>query len=218
MSGSSQIAERFRAVDAFLDAHRSFWQPRPFHGDPLPWVDQAPDLAHWLRGKSQDWVDANEDRAALEPDCPPTLLGMHQQAQALCALPLLQGAEQPLDLRLTRGIPGRKLGQIQAFAQVAIPRLTTEVLADWCAGKAHLSRSLAKLSGAQVHSYERQAALCEKAESLASAQGVKLQAHLVDVRNQPPELPSNATLLGLHACGELSDCLLYTSPSPRDRG
>ncbi len=208
MSGSSQIAERFRAVDAFLDAHRSFWQPRPFHGDPLPWVDQAPDLAHWLRGKSQDWVDANEDRAALEPDCPPTLLGMHQQAQALCALPLLQGAEQPLDLRLTRGIPGRKLGQIQAFAQVAIPRLTTEVLADWCAGKAHLSRSLAKLSGAQVHSYERQAALCEKAESLASAQGVKLQAHLVDVRSQPPELPSNATLLGLHACGELSDIAL----------
>lgn len=208
MAGSSQIAERFLAIDAFLHAHRSFWQPRPFHGDPLPWVEQAPALAQWLQGKSQDWMDTNEDRAALQPDCPPTLLAMHQSSQSLCDLPLLTGSEQRLDLRLTRGIPGRKLSQIQAFAQVAVPRLHTQVLADWCAGKAHLSRSLAKLNGAQVHSYERSSELCAMAESLAKSQGVCLQAHVVDVRAHPPELPQGATLLGLHACGELSDIAL----------
>lgn len=213
MPGSSQIAERFLALDAFLHAHRSFWQPRPFHGDALPWVDQAPDLAQWLRGKSQDWMDANEDAAPLLPDCPAQLLSLHHAAQELCALPRLEGAEQRLDLRLTRGIPGRKLSQIQAFAQVAMPRLKAEVLADWCAGKAHLSRSLAKLNGAQVHSYERSAELCAQAQSLAQSQGVRLQAHVVDVCARAPMLPSGATLLGLHACGELSDIALSQAHS-----
>lgn len=211
MSGSSQIAERFLAVDAFLHAHQSFWQPRPFHGDALPWVDQAPDLAQWLKEQTQDWVDTNEDRAAFQPDCPPLLLGMHRDSEALCALPLMQGAEQALDLRLTRGIPGRKLAQIQAFAHVALPRLKTQVLADWCAGKAHLSRSLAKLNGAQVHSYERDPALCVQAESLAESQGVTLYAHPVDIRSTAFRLPSDACLVGLHACGELSDIALATA-------
>ncbi|MFT5583289.1 MAG: hypothetical protein ACI9VR_000867 [Cognaticolwellia sp.] len=211
MAKSSEIAARFLAIDAFLHTHRSFWQPRPFHGDPLPWTKQAPELAHWLRSKPQQWVDDNEDTAPLLPDCPPTLSELHRRAQTLCALPRLQGVEHPLDLRLTRGIPGRKLGQIQAFAQVALPRLRTPILADWCAGKAHLSRSLAKLSGAQVHSYERDAGLCAKAESLAQAQCVDLQAHVVDVCTHTPLLPDTATLVGLHACGELTDIALATA-------
>lgn len=213
MAKSSEIAARFLAIDAFLHSNRCFWQPRPFHGDPLPWTERAPDLALWLRSKPQDWMDENEDKAPLLADCPASLSELHRQSQTLCALPLLRGVEQPLDLRLTRGIPGRKLSQIQAFAQVALPRLSTPVLADWCAGKAHLSRSLAKLSGAQVHSYERDAGLCAQAETLARAQRVDLQAHVVDVCTHTPTLPSAATLVGLHACGELSDIALSTAHS-----
>ncbi len=211
MRQSSEIAARFRDIDAFLSRHRDFWRPRPFHGDPLLWTHGAPELAAWLSARSLDWVDANEDRAAELADCPEPLLALHRASQALCALPLLSTSEAPIQTRLNRGIPGRKLAQIRAFAQVALPRLHSPIVCDWCAGKAHLSRTLAKLTGVLVHSYEQNAALCAQAESLAQAQGVALNAHAVDVRGLAFRLPQEATLVGLHACGALTDIALATA-------
>lgn len=211
MRQSSEIAARFLAIDTFLSRHQDFWRPRPFHGDSLPWTQQAPELAAWLTAKSLDWVDENEDRAAELPDCPELLSTLHAESHALCALPTLGGSEAPIQTRLNRGVPGRKLAQIHAFAQVALPRLNSPVICDWCGGKAHLSRTLAKLTGVQVHNYEQNAILCEHATSLAEAQGVQLHAHPVDVRRLGFRLPRDATLVALHACGDLSDLALATA-------
>ncbi|BFL83247.1 hypothetical protein LFREDSHE_16970 [Shewanella baltica] len=62
-------------------------------------------------------------------------------------------------------IKGRKWQQITAFVQ-HLPQLNLPVL-EWCAGKGHLGRLIAKARGAEVVSLEWQAPLCEAGQAFA---------------------------------------------------
>ena len=62
-------------------------------------------------------------------------------------------------------IKGRKWQQITAFVQ-HLPQLNLPVL-EWCAGKGHLGRLIAKARGADVLSLEWQAQLCEAGQAFA---------------------------------------------------
>ena len=62
-------------------------------------------------------------------------------------------------------IKGRKWQQITAFVQ-HLPQLNLPVL-EWCAGKGHLGRLIAKARGADVQSLEWQAQLCEAGQAFA---------------------------------------------------
>ncbi|MBU1393201.1 MAG: SAM-dependent methyltransferase [Gammaproteobacteria bacterium] len=62
-------------------------------------------------------------------------------------------------------IKGRKWQQITAFVQ-HLPQLNLPVL-EWCAGKGHLGRLIAKARGADVLSLEWQAPLCEAGQAFA---------------------------------------------------
>lgn len=62
-------------------------------------------------------------------------------------------------------IKGRKWQQITAFVQ-HLPQLNLPVL-EWCAGKGHLGRLIAKARGADVVSLEWQAQLCEAGQAFA---------------------------------------------------
>lgn len=202
MGQSSQIAAQFLAIDAFLYWHRGLWAPQPFHEPSPPWMEQFPELARALLA----WTPAQAQAAEADPQAQPAALrALHAESEALCVLPRFEGPAASPPARVTRGITGRKLTQVLAFCGVAAPRLQTPEVADWCAGKAHLSRTLAQATGAAVHSYEVDPALCLKAEALALAQKVRLQAHPTDLLQPPPALPAQATLIALHACGELSD-------------
>lgn len=62
-------------------------------------------------------------------------------------------------------IKGRKWQQITAFVQ-HLPQLNLPVL-EWCAGKGHLGRLIAKARSAEVVSLELQAPLCEAGQAFA---------------------------------------------------
>ena len=53
-----QLLERFRALDDFLLVHQAFWRPRPFNLLRLPWEEQHPALAGWLRRRSLEDAEA----------------------------------------------------------------------------------------------------------------------------------------------------------------
>lgn len=200
---------RFQALDAFLAQHRPLWEPRPFHGED-PWRTQHPELHAWLAARDAAWVRTWEEAAGQAPDAPPLLRGLSDQAQALCELPDCGGAPVEARARWMRGVGGRKQEQILAFSGAVLPHLPGDEVADWCAGKAHLGRTLSLLAAERgrtlrVQSYELQAPLCSEAERVAGILEVPLRAHSVDVLAERPSLSSAASLIALHACGFLTD-------------
>nr|WP_320125601.1 methyltransferase [uncultured Shewanella sp.] len=127
-------------------------------------------------------------------------------------------------------IKGRKWQQITAFVQ-HLPQLNLPVL-EWCAGKGHLGRLIAKARGADVVSLEWQAPLCEAGQAFADkwqlsqtficadAFAIGAEHRAIATVETPVEHPSAANPLttnpltarqqavALHACGDLHVRLL----------
>ncbi|MEL4271395.1 methyltransferase [Shewanella xiamenensis] len=114
-------------------------------------------------------------------------------------------------------IKGRKWEQITAFVQ-HLPDAGLPVL-EWCAGKGHLGRLIAKARGVDVLSLEWQAMLCEEGQAFADkwqlsqrficadAFAIEGNAHDNSAHQTNP-FRAQQQAVALHACGDLHVRLL----------
>lgn len=114
-------------------------------------------------------------------------------------------------------IKGRKWEQITAFVQ-HLPDVGLPVL-EWCAGKGHLGRLIAKARGVDVLSLEWQAMLCEEGQAFAdkwhlSQRFICADAFAINDKtsdnsaHQTNPFCAQQQVVALHACGDLHVRLL----------
>ncbi len=201
----AELARRFQRLGELLEAHAGMWRPAPFHVPRPAWCAAHPDYAAGLLALADEEVEAlsGDNRALIDLAGRhiPELLELHE----LIALPPLAGTPENLEESAARHVPGRKLDQIGAFA-AGVGRIDLPVL-EWCAGKGHLGRHLARRWGLPVTSLERDRELCAEGERLAEgADQVFVRADALDPASA--RLLAGRHALALHACGDLHLALL----------
>lgn len=209
MTVSSLLLERFHALDRFLIEHQSLWRPRPFVIRPLPWENDHPELAAWLRARSLGDAEAAHNRPTdLAAPAPFPQLAVH--ASQLARIEELPAGHQPLaDHRQSVDVPGRKSLQIQAFGARLRFRESPRHWLDWCAGKGHLGRHLAR-DGSALTCLEWDETLIESGARLSERLGIRASHRCQDVlaSDAADQLQAVHTPVALHACGDLHVRLL----------
>ncbi|MCQ4313815.1 SAM-dependent methyltransferase [Pseudomonas stutzeri] len=205
----SQLAERFRQLDAFLVRHQALWRPRPFTHMQLPWEADHPHLAQWLRSRSLDDAEAAHNHPT-ELAAPAPFPELAEQAMALGRVDQLPTLRNPsIDARQAVDVPGRKWSQIQAFGSTLNFSERPQHWLDWCAGKGHLGRQLAALGGT-LTCLERDVRLVEAGARLSQRLGIEANHRQQDVMSDAvaQHLGPAHTPIALHACGDLHVRLL----------
>lgn len=252
VNNGHQYQQQFSQINQLLEQSCALWQVQAFEAKNLPWEADFPCLARaiWAIDDAEiDTLDADQTRLvnalapALRQDL--TTLGL-QWELGLLAEPIARndGRHLATDLGLTAGdeahfsahIKGRKWEQISAFVR-HLPKLDLPVL-EWCAGKGHLGRLLAKTRQVDVVSLEWQATLCQEGQAFADkwqlsqqficADAFEMQVsrsnpatHKLGIVSQIKPPPQTATpmvipcplvaqqqAVALHACGDLHVRLL----------
>lgn len=203
------LLTRFLALDEFLVAHQALWRPKPFTSLHLPWEQRHAELASWLRARSLEQAESSHNQPhLLEAPAPfPQLAATAQALSALDELP--QQTLGPLSTRLGVDVPGRKWQQIEAFAARLAFRQPTGHWLDWCAGKGHLGRLLAR-DGSQLTCLEQDPALVIAGQQLSDRLHLAAQHQQQDVlaADAGDRLTAQHTPVALHACGDLHVRLL----------
>jgi hypothetical protein len=205
----SELTTAFQQLDSALTNSQNLWRPQPFICDELPWSHTHPKLQAALLKLS------DEETHELYNHPPQRLNWFRQQEPALCDA--LYAYDPPTSDTGTRlnlepfdsvGIPGRKWQQIVAFAG-ALPHNDLP-LVDWCAGKGHLSRVVARSQRQPVQCLEWDTSLVAVGDALSKRRNLDIRYHQHDVRQVPPPSCAHTTQMhmGLHACGELHHHLL----------
>lgn len=180
-------SQQFNKLNQLLELSAALWQVRAFEVNALPWAQDFPQLAEAVWALADDELDRldaeqsllvkalspalNQDLRALGQDWDLSLL---TTAIADIAITDTTKVDKAQDRGLSfddeayfsAHIKGRKWQQITAFVQ-HLPQLNLPVL-EWCAGKGHLGRLIAKARGADVVSLEWQAPLCEAGQAFAN--------------------------------------------------
>ncbi|QQX81960.1 methyltransferase [Shewanella sp. KX20019] len=228
----SNFLAEFSCIDTLLTQSRSLWQNRSFECTDLPWKDDFPQLANvvWqLNDNDLDMIDASQshlvdtllpalknDLANNNQDWELSLLAPNrgnlandkqQTLAAEASLSLAGGitaAERP---HFSAHIKGRKWQQITAFIE-HLPDTTLPVL-EWCAGKGHLGRLIAKTTGRSVVSLEWQQSLCAAGQQFADKWLLPQRFVCADAfAGQDEQLVQQQLAVALHACGDLHVTLL----------
>lgn len=200
------LATRFADLTALLRQHEPYWRPSPFVYPTPAWCDSHPGLADACLHLPDATPAALEaEPAALQQWLQRHLPGL-QVLPALLALPESAAVVPALPAHWSVDIPGRKWQQIAAFAALAPAH--DGLLLDWCSGKSHLGRTLAQLRDRPLLAVERDPVLCREGYQQARAVGVNAEFICADVLQTAPELPGDAQVLALHACGDLHRTLL----------
>jgi hypothetical protein len=227
----ASIRGRFTALSAFLAATKPIWSGRPFVVEQLPWEDEHPETAAWLRALSNDAIDRIEAETArfedLAAQAPPRiLLEWRDEADALSAVVPLPDCARGRAVReqpgqLGRQVPDRKWRQVLAFISAALGVLddSRAEIVDWCAGKGHVGRTVGVLTGRRVVLLEQRQALETYARERAGRIGARVSFEAVDVLDDSVarHLDEGQTILGLHACGILTDALIDRAIAARAR-
>jgi hypothetical protein len=201
------LAQRQRALDATLAAFRPLWHARPFSEARPAWCHEWPALAAELLALD----DAEQAHLADDGEAAATFVARH--VGELAVLPeLARVDDSPVRPLPDFGpfwaweIPGRKRGQIEAFAASA-PCSGRPVI-DWCGGKGHLGRLLARHWQVGVTTLEIDSALCADGVHLAHRAGVEQGFVEADVLQPGLTLPVGGHAVALHACGHLHRALV----------
>ncbi|MCK2182764.1 methyltransferase [Halomonas getboli] len=207
MPSEPALASRFAALTRLLAEGQALWRPLPFQHRDVPWGERVPGLADALQALSDDEAWRLQD-APFEASPLADWLPVDALAEAV-DLPHLAAADGALPEAWGEGIGARKWRQIQAFAGRVAPKREAS-LVEWCAGKGHLSRTLARRDGRLVIGLEWQPSLCESGQALAERQrqAVRLQRQDVMAEDAGDWLGPDRHALALHACGDLHARLL----------
>ncbi|MBB1270233.1 methyltransferase [Shewanella sp. SR44-3] len=113
------------------------------------------------------------------------------------------------------GIKGRKWQQITAFTQMSFLQGVNDLpVLEWCAGKGHLGRLVAKTQQVAVTSLEWQQSLCEQGQTLADKWHVAQDFICadafedIDIHAENSPIKAKQHAIALHACGDLHVRLL----------
>ena len=206
---SGDLLARFQALDSFLLQHQALWRPRPFHYLQLPWESELPELAAWLRSRSLEQAEAS-DNSPFALSAPSPFPELAHRAQALSGLGEIPSLDSPPRAHtFSVDVPGRKLDQIQAFANHLQFRQRPAHWLDWCSGKGHLGRWLTH-DDQHLTCLEYDPALIESGSALSKRLGLAA-AHLqqdVLADDCSERLRKEHTPVALHACGDLHVRLL----------
>lgn len=206
---SGDLLARFQALDSFLLQHQALWRPRPFHYLQLPWESELPELAAWLRSRSLEQAEAS-DNSPFALSAPAPFPELAHRAQALSGLGEIPSLDSPPRAHtFSVDVPGRKLDQIQAFANHLQFRQRPAHWLDWCSGKGHLGRWLTH-DDQHLTCLEYDPALIESGSALSKRLGLAA-AHLqqdVLADDCSERLRKEHTPVALHACGDLHVRLL----------
>lgn len=205
----SDLLQRFLALDGFLLDHQALWRPKPFTELELAWERDHPELAVWLRSRSLNDADAVHN-APEQLDAPapfPALAAMAAKLSVVGELPAMPLGKLPN--QLTVDVPGRKWQQIEAFASRLDFAEAPQQWLDWCAGKGHLGRLLAR-DGKPLLSLEFDNALVEDGQRLSDRLQLHARHRQQDVLAPDvcEHLQAEHTAVALHACGNLHVRLL----------
>jgi hypothetical protein len=197
----------FQHLDYELTQLRSWWQFQPFHYTESRWQHDAPELhaaLHYLDEK--DLSELQKDPAARAA----FLARWIPSAGALlefCRLPPVSiptgNTQANSNPRWASGIPGRKWQQIKAFCRY-VPEQTA--ILEWCAGKGHLGRTLARAGATSVTSLEWHPDLCKSGTAMAKHAQLQNQrfVHQDVLSEQAADyLTPQQHAIALHACGDL---------------
>ncbi len=203
------VEARFRALDAFLIEHQGLWRPQPFTQRQLPWENEYPELAQWLRQRSLADAEANHNQphGLLAPAPFPQLASQALQLSTVDKLPTQP--LQPAAHRLKVDVPGRKWQQIEAFGAALQFAQTPRHWLDWCAGKGHLGRRLLHTCQ-QLTCLEYDPALIASGQALSEHHGLPVTHRLQDVMADVA-ISAEHTPVALHACGDLHVRLLQVA-------
>ena len=203
------VDARFRALDAFLIEHQGLWRPRPFTQRQLPWENEYPELAQWLRQRSLADAEANHNQPhdLLAPAPFPQFASQALQLSTVDKLPTQP--LQPAAHRLNVDVPGRKWQQIEAFGAALQFAQTPRHWLDWCAGKGHLGRRLLH-TGQQLTCLEYDPALIASGQALSEHHGLPVSHRLQDVMADVA-ISAEHPPVALHACGDLHVRLLQVA-------
>lgn len=210
----------FSQLDTLLVHSRELWQVNAFDCDALPWATRFPHLAElvWSLNDSSldelDIVQANLltcllpalkiDLADAAVDWPLTLLDIKPPNISEDPVALMEPRDAA---HFSAGIKGRKWAQITAFTQQI--NVSDNQVLEWCAGKGHLGRLIAKVHARSVVSVEWQQSLCEAGEGVAKQWQLPQKFICADAFNaQQNVLKVEQQAIALHACGDLHVCLL----------
>ncbi|RRV28059.1 methyltransferase [Pseudomonas sp. o96-267] len=206
---SGDLLARFQALDSFLLQHQALWRSRPFHYLQLPWESGLPELAAWLRSRSLEQAEAS-DNSPFALSAPAPFPELAHQAQALSQLGEIPSLDSPPRAHtFSVDVPGRKLAQIQAFANHLQFRQRPTHWLDWCSGKGHLGRWLTH-DDQHLTCLEYDPALIASGSALSKRLGLAA-AHLqqdVLADDCSERLRKEHTPVALHACGDLHVRLL----------
>lgn len=121
----------------------------------------------------------------------------------------LCGLDDDLLAHFSAHIKGRKWQQITAFAS-AIAGDQTEIL-EWCAGKGHLGRLIAKAQQRNVTSLEWQQTLCVNGQAFADKWALPQRFICSDAFSEQAGalFKPDQQAIALHACGDLHVALLH---------
>lgn len=202
------FSKRLGQLDRLLGDYAGLWRPQPFRETRPGWCSQLPDLCEVLLELSDDGLQAlTTDEVALR-----SLLGRYlpglDKLWPLVELPETGYTELPdPGPHFSAGIPGRKWQQITAFS-AALGEVQAPLL-EWCGGKGHLGRLLAKQWQYPVLTLELEAELCDAGKAMAERARVKQRFHRGDALcPEAKVLLADRHAVALHACGELHRTLI----------
>lgn len=201
---TSPLLKRYIDLEAFLVQHAGLWQPAPFHSPVPPWAATHGALYNALLALSDTDTQRLEHDADALLQWLCTFIPALQRMPGLIALPTHSGQlHKPWPTGFEWDIPGRKWRQIEAFTASIQPRAMH--LIDWCAGKGHLSRSLAFQHDTDVLSLEWNAALSSAATALNNKTQARVTSILQDVMaaDAGRHIAADCHCVALHACGKL---------------
>ncbi|CAM3317966.1 methyltransferase [Halomonas lysinitropha] len=200
-------AERFARLTELLAEWQPLWGPMPFQHRRLPWAEAHPELADRLR--SLDDAQCERLQAAPFTASPLAKWLPVGELESLVALPELPAEGACLPPAWAEHMGGRKWQQVAAF----VPRMAAQPeakLLEWCAGKGHLARTLARHLDREVTGLEWQAALCRDGQALAERRGARVRLAQQDVLAPDAArwLAADTQVAALHACGDLHGRLI----------
>ncbi|WP_353406226.1 methyltransferase [Pseudoteredinibacter isoporae] len=213
---NSNYVSLFSNLSVALDTHKAYWQSHAFREPELPWRAQLPDLhAALLALGDESLLELESDAGALQRFTQDYVPGQDALLKMLEGIPsLLRSPDEiPSEMRFfAKHIPGRKWQQIQYFSAHTESRGKRFI--DWCCGKGHLGRYMARSRAADVLGLEWDQVLVDEGRDLARdmVEGtMDLQCCDVLSRETVDHLASKDHVLALHACGDLHRQLLTTA-------